>query len=86
MINIQIIETIKELSPSERLALIEFTVSLLKKDMNNSKSETKTNDYSFTTLASEIAAMGEEAVANGAPVLPSDFASHHDTYLYGTTK
>jgi hypothetical protein len=83
MLNTKITEEIKKLSISERLALLEFTFSLLKEDLQRKKTESKTQPQSFASIASRIAEAGESAVHNGAPVLPSDFASNHDTYVYG---
>lgn len=82
MLDTKIIEEIKKLSSSERLALLEFTVSLLKEDLRRKKSEKKAESTSFISVAERIAQAGERAIEIGAPSLPVDFASNHDTYLY----
>ncbi|MBS4027169.1 MAG: hypothetical protein KGZ58_00910 [Ignavibacteriales bacterium] len=83
MLNQTFTNEIRNLSTSERLALVEFTFSLLKEDFQQKKSEKQINSFSISTISSRIAAAGESAVQNGASSLPDDFASNHDTYLYG---
>lgn len=40
----------------------------------------------LSEFALSIAKAGSEALENGAPELPSDFATEHDHYLYGSPK
>ncbi|MDI6765838.1 MAG: hypothetical protein QME52_03335 [Bacteroidota bacterium] len=82
MLDTKITEEVRKLSVTERLALLEFTFALLKEDLQRKKSEKKAESRSFTWIASCIADAGENAIHNGAPILPVDFASNHDTYLY----
>ena len=85
MLNSTITEEIQKLTPSEKIDLIEYTVSVFKKDLIN-QPEQKTNGRSLAVLARSIAEAGEQALKNGAPELPSDFATNHDQYLYGIAK
>lgn len=82
MLDTKIIEEVQKLSLSERLALLEFTFSLLKEDLKQKKSGKKVELSSFTSIAQRIAKAGENAINIGAPLLPVDFASNHDIYLY----
>lgn len=82
MLESKITEEVRKLSASERLALLEFTLSLFKEDFQQKKSEKKIESPSFASIASRIAAAGERALHNGATVLHGDFASNHDAYLY----
>jgi hypothetical protein len=86
MLDTRITEEVRKLSLSERLALIEFTFSLLKEDLKREKSEKKAESKSFTSVALRIAEAGESAIHNGATMLPVDFASNHDTYLYSKSQ
>ena len=83
MLDTKITEQVRKLTASERFALIEFTFSLLKQDLQQRKSGTNADSESFVSTASRMAEAGANALRNGAPMLPSDFASNHDTYVYG---
>lgn len=78
--NIQ--KEIRNLSPVERLEVIEYMFSLLKEDFSFQKETTK-EKQPLTSIAQRIEAAGKEALQNGAPLPPTDLASHHNFYLYG---
>jgi hypothetical protein len=77
----QILDAIKLLSPQQQISIVESTVSLLKNQIETSNGGRKKK--TFAELAAEMSAAGEQALADGAPELPSDFAERHDYYLYG---
>ena len=83
MLSPTITEEVRKLSPSERLALIEYTSSLLRDDIGAEESLQVNKLETAQSFIRSLAEAGEDAIKNGAPELPCDFATNHDKYLYG---
>ncbi len=86
MLDTHLVESVKNLSSSDRIALVEYAVSLLRDDIASKPSSPLQEKQSLVSFLDQLSAAGEEALRNGAPPLPSDFAENHDYYLYGAKR
>ena len=82
----QIIEAIKRLSPTQQLAIVQSTLSLLQDEIDGNNNLSPAVEPATTSFVAEVVALGEEARRKGAPALPSDYAKNHDYYLYRKPK
>ncbi|MBI5214471.1 MAG: hypothetical protein HY960_01820 [Ignavibacteriae bacterium] len=86
MLNPTITEQVRKLSPSERIDLIEFAVSLVKEDTVVQKKKLPQSQENVSDVLLSIAEMVDNIPESEVEKLPTDFATNHDYYLYQAPK
>ena len=80
MTNIQILEEIKKLSIPDQISVLEKILFFVKENITK-KENFETTKTSISSLANELSELGKIHSSQKIQ-LPTDFATHHDKYLY----